>query len=103
MIFQVSTDVGAFEQVIQALHRLMDLKEKYLDVEVCLMRTNRSGCTCPHPSFPLLRFNTFFQILDILVRSVISGREDNKGLPGKYSNTRRMYHHSYTFLHTNPL
>ena len=26
--------MGAFEQIIQALHRLMDLKEKYLDVEV---------------------------------------------------------------------
>ena len=26
--------MGAFEQVVQALHRLMDLKEKYLDVEV---------------------------------------------------------------------
>ena len=34
IIVKVSTDVGAFEQVIQALHRLMDLKEKYLDVEV---------------------------------------------------------------------
>ena len=34
IIFQVSTDVGAFEQIIQALHRLMDLKGKYLDVEV---------------------------------------------------------------------
>ena len=32
----MSTDVGAFEQIIQALHRLMDLKEKYLDVEVCM-------------------------------------------------------------------
>ena len=45
MNFQVSIDVGAFEQVIQALHRLMDLKEKYLDVEVCMEKTNRNGWT----------------------------------------------------------
>ncbi|CAB4020734.1 tetratricopeptide repeat 27, partial [Paramuricea clavata] len=55
----VSTDVGAFEQIIQAFHRLMDLKEKYLDVE----------------------------ILGILVHSVISGKEDNKGLPASRLKT----------------
>ena len=92
MNFQVSIDVGAFEQVIQALHRLMDLKEKYLDVEVCMTKTNRNGWTSLlHPSLlnpvfnlaiQLLSINCF-QILGILVRSVVSGREDNKGLSGK--------------------
>ncbi|XP_028396101.1 tetratricopeptide repeat protein 27-like [Dendronephthya gigantea] len=48
----IGTDVGAFEQVIQAFHRLMDLKEKYFDIEV----------------------------LGILVQSVINGIEDNKSL-----------------------
>ncbi|XP_046848936.1 tetratricopeptide repeat protein 27-like isoform X2 [Xenia sp. Carnegie-2017] len=47
----VSADMGAFENVIEALHRLMDLKEKYLDIE----------------------------ILHILVNSVIDGKQDHKG------------------------
>ena len=31
---KVSTDTGAFKDAITAFHRLIDLKEKYYDVEV---------------------------------------------------------------------
>ena len=33
-LVQVSADVGAFAETIRAYHRLMELREKYVDVEV---------------------------------------------------------------------
>ena len=75
--------MGAFEQVIQAFHRLMDLKEKYLDIEVCILLFFTFSVYCNIK----LTLYIFLQVLGILVESVINGRKDNKNLPGRETVT----------------
>lgn len=70
----MSTDIGEFEEAMRSYHRLLDLKDKFTDVEVTYENSTW---------WELCVFMMFFlQVLGILVGAVLQGVPDRGGRPG---------------------
>ncbi|CAI8052814.1 Tetratricopeptide repeat protein 27 [Geodia barretti] len=83
----VSVEIGELRQALQAYHRILDLQNKFLDVEVSISLSRSLLYLYDALNFDLLSFGATYdsmcsyaeQILRCMVRAVLDGQEDRSG------------------------
>ena len=106
----MSVEIGELRQALQAYHRILDLQNKFLDVEVSISLSRSLLYLYDALNFDLLSFGATYdsmcsyaeQILRCMVRAVLDGQEDRSGQSGIYIHTQILWSFSFSSIYNLP-